>query len=343
MSSASPLFVLIATVVIIATSAFFVAVEFASMAAKRHRLEDRALESRRARAALRSSSELTLLLAGSQLGITVCTLALGALTEPAVHHWLTPWLESVGLPGSVAGVAGFVIALTLVTFLHLVVGEMAPKSWAIAHPEKSAMLLALPMRGFMWVFRPALRVLNAAANWLLRKAGVEPADQLATRQSASDLRALVAHSVNVGALDARYATQISEALEMQTMTIGDIVGRDRPTTQVSADATVDDVREASRTSGHLRILVGSHAQAITGMIHVRDTLTAAGDAGVQLFIRPVHFLDETTTLHAALAEMRRTRNHLAVVTHDDVPCGVITLTDILLRLFPTEGHARSMG
>src|SRR5699024_89835 len=114
--------VVVVTVLLIALSAFFVAIEFSLLAATRHRLEDAAPRSRAARAALRSSSELTLLLAGSQLGITICTLALGAVTKPAVHHWLTPAFESWGAAAWLADVAGFVLALVIVTFLHLVVG-----------------------------------------------------------------------------------------------------------------------------------------------------------------------------------------------------------------------------
>src|SRR3954467_6749270 len=159
-----PWVVVAATVVVIALSAFFVAVEFAALAAKRHRLEEAAPTSRAARAALRNSSELTLLLAGSQLGITAATLALGAVSKPAVHHWLTPLFEAWGLPAAAADVAGFVLALVVVTFVHLVVGEMAPKSWAIAHPERSATLLAGPMRAFMAVTRPLLVALNRPAN-----------------------------------------------------------------------------------------------------------------------------------------------------------------------------------
>src|SRR6478609_173947 len=130
------------TVALIALSAFFVAVEFALLAAKRYRLEEAAPRSRSARAAVRSSAELTVVLAGSQLGITACTLALGAVTKPAVQDLLTGPLTALNL--------------LIVTFLHLVIGEMAPKSWAIAHPERSAILLALPMRAFMWLFRPML-------------------------------------------------------------------------------------------------------------------------------------------------------------------------------------------
>jgi CBS domain containing-hemolysin-like protein len=325
--------VVVLTVAIGAVSAFFVAVEFAALAAKRHRLEEAAPGSRAARAALRNSSELTLLLAGSQLGITAATLALGAISKPAVHHWLTPLFETWGLPLVAADVVGFVLALLVVTFVHLVVGEMAPKSWAIAHPERSATLLALPMRAFMAVFRPLLRALNSAANALVRRVGVEPADELAVGHSPDALRHLVEHSANVGALDARFSAQISGALELERTTVRQLVVPDAPLAAVPADATVRAVREATRRSGHLRVLLGSRAR-LTGVVHVRDTLTAADDVPAAGFARPVFSLAAGTTVHAALTAMRETRNHLAVVTDGDAVLGVLTLSDVLRRLFP---------
>ncbi|MGY1810100.1 hemolysin family protein [Blastococcus sp. SYSU D00669] len=329
----NPWVVAAATVLIVALSAFFVAVEFAALAAKRHRLEEAAPGSRSARAALRNSSELTLLLAGSQLGITAATLALGAISKPAVHHWLTPLFESWGLPLVAADVVGFVLALLVVTFLHLVVGEMAPKSWAIAHPERSATLLAGPMRAFLAVFRPVLRVLNAAANALVRRVGVEPADEVAIGHSPDALRHLVEHSANVGALDAGFSAQISGALELERLTVRDLVTPDAPLVAVDAAADVGAVRAATRRTGHLRILLGDRAR-LTGVVHVRDTLTAAADEAAASFARPVFALAAATTVPAALREMRQTRNHLAVVTDAGTVLGVVTLSDVLRRLFP---------
>jgi CBS domain containing-hemolysin-like protein len=331
--SDSPWVVITATVVTVALSAFFVAVEFAALAAKRHRLEEAAPTSRAARAALRNSSELTLLLAGSQLGITAATLALGAISKPAVHHWLTPLFTSWGLPLVAADVAAFILALLIVTFIHLVVGEMAPKSWAIAHPERSATLLALPMRAFMAVFRPLLRALNTAANRLVRKVGVEPADELAVGHSPDALRHLVEHSANVGALDASFSAQISGALELERLTVRELVTPGAPLAAVRTDATVGDVREATRRTGHLRILLRD-GDRITGVVHVRDTLTAPEDAPAADFARPVFTLDADTTVYAALKAMRETRNHLAVVSDGGAVLGVITLADVLRRLFP---------
>ena len=324
--------VLAITVVLIAASAFFVAVEFALLAAKRHRLEDAAMTSRHARAALRSSSELTVLLAGSQLGITLCTLALGATTKPAVHHWLTTTFESWGGLYCGADVAGFVLALIIVTFLHLVVGEMAPKSWAVAHPEKSATMLAVPMRGFMFLTRPILVALNGMANWCLRKVGIEPADQVASGQDPDDLRQLVEHSVNVGALDASYSVQISGALEMQNLEVGALVRKLGVPISVPSTASIADVRAASLDSGHLRILVRD-GDTVSGVVHVRDTLN--GDVALADVIRPVFTLEASTPVYVALASMRETSSHLAHVVDGDRPVGVVTLTDVLSRLLPT--------
>ncbi|MFI2294537.1 CNNM domain-containing protein [Isoptericola sp. NPDC019571] len=337
----NPWVVVAATVVIIALSAFFVAVEFALLGARRHRLEDAAPRSRSARAALRSSSELTLLLAGSQLGITACTLALGAVTKPAVHHWLTPLFAEWGAPYWVADVAGFVLALIIVTFLHLVVGEMAPKSWAIAHPEASATLLALPMRAFMWLTRPVLRWLNALANRCLRAVGVEPVDHIEAGHDPTTLRHLVEHSANVGALDAAYSSQIAGALELETLTVDTLLAAGARPTAVPADATAADVRAASVTSGHLRILLrdGGVDGEVTGVVHVRDTLLLDDAAPVAPVARAPFVLDAATTVHAAISLLREAGEQLALVRHDGRTLGVVTLADVLYRLLPQAQEA----
>jgi CBS domain containing-hemolysin-like protein len=333
----NPVVVVVVTILLIALSAFFVAAEFALLAAKRHRLQDRAADSRSARAALRSFNELTVLLAGCQLGITACALALGAITKPAVKYALMPVFESTGAPGWVADSAAFVLALIVVTFLHLVVGEMAPKSWAIAHPESAATLLALPMRGFMWVTRPLLVALNEMANWCLRRVGVEPQASVASGQTAEDLRQLVEHSANVGALDASYSTQLTDALDLQVLTVGDLMSPGRGVTAVDEAASAVQIQAASLDSGHLRILV-TRRDEIIGVVHVRDTMTEDDPRPVRELMRPVFRLPAETPVYAALATMRETRNHLAVVDSQGGP-GVVTMNDVLLRLFPGTAAA----
>ena len=330
------------TVALIALSAFFVAVEFALLAAKRHRLADAAPRSRSARAAVRSSAELTVVLAGSQLGITACTLALGAVTKPAVQDLLTGPLTALNLPIWLADASAFVLSLLIVTFLHLVIGEMAPKSWAIAHPERSAILLALPMRAFMWLFRPMLIALNSLANACVRLVGVEPVEELATGQNPQTLRQLVEHSAAVGTLDADHSRRLATALALPTLTIGSLVRPDVRPTRVGRDPTVRDVQRAGRESAHLRILVGDDGgrdaegrPVITGVVHVRDTLVADPDAPARGFVRPGFELTAATPFAQGLEAMRRDRAHLAIV-HDENGryLGVVTLTDLLRTLFP---------
>lgn len=332
-----PIVVTLVTIVLIALSAFFVAGEFALLAAKRHRLQDRAAESRSARAALRSYNELTVLLAGCQLGITACALALGAVTKPAVKYALGPVIEGWGAPDWLADGSAFFLALVVVTFLHLVVGEMAPKSWAIAHPESAATMLALPMRAFMWTTRPLLVALNEMANWCLRKVGVEPQANVASGQTAEDLRHLVEHSANVGALDASYSAHLTEALRLQDLTVGDLVRPGRGITAVDVDASVAAVRAATLDTGHLRILV-TRGGPVVGVVHVRDTLDLAETDAITDVMRPVGRLDATMPVYAALASMRETRTHLALVATEGGD-GVVTLDDVLQRLFPRTATA----
>ena len=330
----------LATVAIIALSAFFVAVEFSLINAKRHRLEDAAATSASARAALRSSSELTLLLAGSQLGITVCTLALGAITKPAVHHALMGPLEAVGLPTGAADVVAFVVALIIVTFIHLVVGEMAPKSWAIAHPERSAILLAVPMRGFLWLTRPALKALNHAANALVRRTGVEPVDEVDEVQDEHGLRELVEHSADAGTLEASYSASITNALDMRDITMDELIRHRRRPTAVDIDATVADVQAATVEHGHMRILLLDEGR-VAGTVHVRDTFGEPANRPARELARETLAVAAETPLHEAFTFMRETQTQLAVVHRDGEFAGVVTMSDILPRFFPRETSARA--
>ncbi|GAB88518.1 hemolysin family protein [Gordonia rhizosphera] len=336
----NPWIVALVTVTLIAASAFFVAVEFALIAARRHRLEDAAETSRSARAALRSASELSVLLAGSQLGITVCTLALGAVTKPAVHHWLTPMFEVWGMPTWTADIAGFVLALIVVTFLHLVVGEMAPKSWAIAHPERSATLLAIPMRAFMWLTRPVLTRLNALANWCLRRVGVDPVDEVGAGQDADALRHLVEHSATVGTLDERYHAHLSGALELQRLTVADVLTHDT-VSAVDPSATPAEIRAVSLSTGHRRLLVrdrDSDGTRFEGVVHVRDCVSAPAGVVAADLMRPVPTFGADEPVYKALARMRETRRHVAVVVDENRVAGVLTLHDVLDRLLTTPSR-----
>lgn len=321
---------IVVSVLLVAASAFFVAVEFALVAARNYRLEEAAQTSASARAALRSARDISLLLAGSQLGITLCVLGLGAVTKPAVDHALQPVLEGWGLPVGVAGVLSFVLSLIVVTFLHLVVGEMAPKSWAISHPERSAIMLALPMRGFMIVARPLLVVLNGAANRCLRIVGVEPVDEMGSGRNAEDLRELVDHSARTGALDRERRDQLVTALELERTPVRELA---HEPSGVAADDDVATVQATARRTGHLRLIVRDGERPI-GYVHVRDTLTRDPATPAREVLRPVLTLPAGTAYHVAVNTMRDQRAHLALVEEDGRLVGIVTLSDLVERLLP---------
>lgn len=331
----SPVFAIVVVIALLALSTFFVAVEFALVAARRHRLEEAAQTSLAARAAVRSARELSLLLAGSQLGITLCTLGLGAVAKPAVHDVLMPVIQAWGLPAAAADVVAFMLALIVVTFLHLVVGEMAPKSWAISHPERSAILLALPMRAFMRLARPLLVALNGMANWCLRRVGVVPVDEMGVGRSPADLRELVDHSAKTGVLDRRRRDQLLAVIELDTTLLRSVARPLAEVTGVGVADRVERVRAAARHSGHLRLVVREGPEPV-GVVHVRDTLAAAPETTAADLMRPVMRLPADEPVYAALATMRHQRSHLALVQDGGRLLGLVTLQDLLDRLLPTS-------
>lgn len=327
--------VALVTTVLIIASAFFVIVEFALLAARRHRLEEEADSSASARAALRGMNELTVMLAFAQLGITACTFLLGAVTKPAIDYALSPLFEQWGLPYVLADITAFMLALIVVTFLHLVIGEMAPKSWAIAHPETAAKATSILARALTWPLRPFLLWINHIANRLVKASGVEPVEKAAAGgQDADTIREIVAHSRAAGTLEEKYSAPIAQAIALGTLTVGDIVRTDRTPTSVAATASVAELQSAAASSSHLRILVGTGPEA--RVAHVRDTLTADPGAPAAEIARDALVITPETSAYDALARMRRDRVQLATVVASDRLVGVVTLDDLLRKVLPAS-------
>ncbi|RBM05639.1 hemolysin family protein [Streptomyces sp. PT12] len=324
------------TVALLVGSGFFVAAEFALVAAKHHRMEQaRAVGERGARAALAGMRELSLMLAGAQLGITACTLGLGSISEPALAHRIDPLLEAVGLPGGLSYGVAFVVAMTVVVFLHMVVGEMAPKSWAISRPERSAMLLAPPFRALVRAVRPLIRALNTLANALVRLCGVTPRDELASVHDREQLAQLVAESQRLGLISETDSGLIMRSLTVPQAPVGAIqVPADR-IAEVSAGAGAEVILATAAASDHTRLLVRDGARVV-GSVHARDAIVARA-AGRTVtaaeLARPVPELTADDTLAHAVEQLRQRRASLAVVRGPDGRVtGLISLDDLLVRL-----------
>lgn len=310
---------LVGSVGLLAANAFFVAAEFALVAAKQHRLEQQAADgSRAARAALAGTRHLSLMLAGAQLGITLCTLGLGALAKPAVKDLLAPALSLLGLPESVATGIAFASAVAVVGFLHVVVGEMAPKSWAISHPERSALLLARPFWWFTGLARPALAALNGLANACLRLVKVHPQDELAYAHGPSELRILIESSREHGTLAAPDHQLLAAMLAIGSTTVKQVmVPADRIVT-IAADAEARLVERISRSTGRSRLVVVDPASAaMMGVVHIRDAtrVTTEGVPSTAAdLMDPAFTVPATTPVATAVRLMRQHRAQVALVT-----------------------------
>ncbi|WP_405112350.1 hemolysin family protein [Micromonospora sp. NBC_01405] len=333
----SPGVALLVSVVLLALNAFFVAAEFALVASKRYRLEQAVAEGggRGARAALDGVRELSLMLAGAQLGITLCTLGLGALAEPAIEGLLSPLLHAVGLPTAASHIVALVFALTLVTFLHLVVGEMAPKSWAITDAERSATLLALPFRAFARVARPVLSVLNALANAILRLVRVNPQDQLAQVHGPAELRILLEQSREHGLLGAEQHQLLTSMLELQGTTVAQVMEPFDQIVTVRRDDPAERIEEVSRDSGRSRLAVLDAGGEVCGLVHVREAVratTTGRTATAGELMSAAFTLPGTASVTEAVTAMQGQQAQLALVRNGGGPTrpiGFVALEDLL--------------
>ena len=322
-----------ASLALLAGNGFFVAAEFALVASKRYRLEHAAAEgSRAARSALEGSRELSVMLAGAQLGITLCSLGLGALAEPAIEHLVSPLLHAAGLPDMPSHVIAFLVALIVVTFLHLVIGEMMPKSWAITDPERSATLLALPFRAFTRVVRPFLNALNWLANVALKPFGVHPQDQLAQAHGPADVNILLERSRAEGLIGAEQTELLTSMLELQEKRIGDLLIPDDQLVTVGVGATAADIESASMGTGRSRLAVAAADGDVVGVVHVREAVraaTAGREAVAADLMDPPFVLDHEVRVTDAVTAMRAGRAQLAIVTRDGERAGFVALEDLL--------------
>jgi CBS domain containing-hemolysin-like protein len=323
-------------VVLLAANGFFVAAEFAYLMARRNLLAAR--QTRPSRAAVRLMDQLALSLAAAQLGITMASLLLGFVAEPAIAGTLEKAFGFLRLPDRVLHGAALTIALLIVVFLHMVIGEMAPKNIVIAAPERSAVAMALPFRAFILAFRPVIWLLNGAANALLRLMRVRPVPRLDVAHSAEDLATIIAAGRREGVIEDFAHRLLTGAILFRERDASDVMVA-RPDVQaVHADTSVGEIERLMESSGHSRLLVHrGDLDEVQGFVHVKDLLGADFEGrDVPLdpaLIRPLLVVPEMARLQMVLANMRRTRNHLALVVDEHGgTAGIITLRDIVEQL-----------
>ncbi|GAB7190409.1 hemolysin family protein [Kineococcus sp. NUM-3379] len=317
-------------------NAFFVGAEFAVLSARRSQIEPLAETSGRARKTLAAMEQVSLMLATCQLGITLCSLGLGAVAEPALAHLLEPVFAAVGVPEALLHPVALVLALTVVVYLHVVVGEMIPKNLAIAGPERSALLLAPPLLALGRFLGPLIRLLNGITNAALRAVGVEPKDEVASAFTAEEVQSIVAESRREGTLEDTQGL-LSGALEFSDRTVGDIAVPLGRLVTVPAGATPQDVEALVARTGFSRFPVLATGGDLLGYLHVKDILYADDERYTQPVpdkrVRALGTLGVVEEVEDALASMRRNGSHLArVVDGTGRVTGVVFLEDVLEEL-----------
>ena len=318
----------------------FVAAEFALLAARRSRMEQLAEQGdKRAVAAVGGLRELSLALAGAQLGITMCSLGLGLVAEPLVAGFFEHLLaDRTPLPEPVAVGLGFAIGLAIVVFLHMVVGEMAPKSWAIADPERSSLLLARPFLGFVALFRPIIRLLNAGANALVRAFGVEPREELAVAHAPSDLLMVLRESALEGTIADDDHALLSRALELTGLDAESIMVPRREVVSVTATASAEEVLDVARRTGRSRLPVhGGDLDQVLGVLTIKDLVVrpegSEGTRTAATLARPAMVVPESRPIEDLLLDMRLQRQHIAMVVDEyGSVSGLVSLEDVIEEL-----------
>ncbi|WP_406829956.1 hemolysin family protein [Pedococcus sp. KACC 23699] len=326
------------TVLLLLLNAFFVGAEFAAMAARRSTLEPLASAgSRRAQTCLDALEQMGSLLACAQLGITVCSVLLGAVSEAALHHALEPVVRHLGLPTGVADGAALALALLVVVYLHVVVGEMIPKNLALAGPERAALVLVPVLLFITRVLRPVITVMERLAKSLVRLFGVEPKDEIASTFTVEEVEHILAESHHEGLIEEGQHGLVGAALEFSDKDAVDVAVALGDLVTLPLTASPDDVERLVAKRGFSRYPMVDQTGALAGYLHLKDVLYA--DDTERSIAVPVKRVRKLATVQAAdeveevLRTMQRTGAHLArVVDTEGGDIGVVFLEDVIEEL-----------
>ncbi len=326
---------LVITFGLLAINAFFVGAEFAVMGARRSRVEPLAEAGHKAaKTTLYALENVTLMLATCQLGITVASVALGAVSEPAIAYWISGPLAAVGVPEAMVHPIAIVLALILVVYLHVVVGEMVPKNLAVTTPEKVSYILVPPLVMISKVLLPVVHSLNWFANHIISLVGFEPKNEVGAAFTVDEVASIVEASKKAGVLDADVGL-ISSALEFSEFSAGDLMVPTSELVTVSPVTTPAEVELEIARTGFSRYPVEVTGELV-GYIHLKDIIDiseARRDEPIAPWkIRKMSLVDSHDEVETALRLMQKDGTHLAAISVNGTVEGVLFLEDILEEL-----------
>ncbi|MFL6107750.1 MAG: hemolysin family protein [Marmoricola sp.] len=325
-------------VVLLLGNAFFVGAEFALVSARRTQIEPAAEQgSRLARSAIAAMEQVSLVMAGAQFGITACSLGLGAVAEPALSDLLEPVVDALGLPHGAVHPVAFGVALALVVYLHVVLGEMVPKNLALAGPERAALVFGAPMIMIVTVLKPIVFVLNATANASLRAVGIEPRAEISSAFTREQVEALVDESRAEGLLGEGEYERLAGALGFTARTVSDVYLPMDGLQTVSRGARATEVEAICAETGFSRFPVIGDGGTLIGYLHIKDVLADDGHGRAQVvedrWIRSFANVRSEDSLVEALQTLQSKGAHMArVVDSDGAVIGVATLEDVIEEL-----------
>ncbi len=326
---------LVAVVALVAANAFFVATEFALVAVDRTRIEQQAGDGRRRAASVLSLlTRLSYHLSGAQLGITLTSVALGFIAEPTVARLVEPAVVDVAGERA-SGTLSVILALLIATAFQMVMGELVPKNAAIARPLGTAKALAGPFRAYGLVARPFIWISDRAAERLTRRLGVEPAHELTSTPSLDDLEYLVRSSGDEGVLDSAEVQLLTRTIRFGDKVAADVLVPRVALHTLDADASVADLVALSADTGRSRFpVIGDSIDDVVGIVHVKAALAVApderGDTPITSVTSHALAVPEGRELVAVMADLRRSRSHLAIVVDEHGgTAGVVSLEDLL--------------
>lgn len=357
-------------VLLLGGNAFFVGAEFSLISARRDRLESQLAQGKkRAKSVIEAGQNLSLMLAAAQLGITICSILLGRVGEPAVAHLFEKPMDLLGVPEALLHPIAFTISLALVVVLHILIGEMVPKNIAIAGPERTAMLLIPVHLMFIKVAKPLISFYNLCANLTLRAVRIEPKDELESSVSADELSQMIGESRSEGLIDEEEHRRLTQALDISGRTVAEVLipfAEVRTVRSASATSgpTLGSVEDAVVATGFSRYPVQTADGSLVGYLHLKDVLeymlddTAGPDTEIpRAQVRRLPVIASETTIDDALTRLRRMSSHLGAVRDaTGATVGIVALEDLVEEFVgtvrdgthrvadPTPGHpARGSG
>ncbi|SDL70855.1 Hemolysin, contains CBS domains [Corynebacterium mycetoides] len=331
---------LLAFIALTASTGLFVAIEFAMTGLERSTIEAHVRDKgdRTAKAVARDHANLSFVLSGAQLGITVTTLAAGFLAEPVLGQFFTPLLDAAGLSPNASSAVALVLALIIATFLSMVFGELVPKNIAITDPLTTARFVVPPVNAFNVALKWFIMELNHSANWVVRKLGFEPADELASARSGQELGAMVRNSAEAGSFDADTARVIDRSLQFGETTAEDYMTPRSTIESLDADDTVADLITLARTTGHSRFPVRrGDLDDTVGVVHIKDAFSVdkalRDSTKLGELARPVPFIPGTLDGDSVLNRVRSAGSQVVLVADEyGGTQGLVTIEDVVEEL-----------